>query len=363
MEPQTLGGQSVYSENSSPKNNNKYYLGLLFLILVAVGAYFIYSNLTSKKKITGLEVAKKINIFIDTTIQSNGGMSAGVACNSKLKSCAQPVEVDDFQPHLGQAIYSYYLLGLSTGDQTYRDKADKAMDYVLDKCKTNVQMCAWNFFPLAKYYFDTKENIYLNAMLKPAGEFLALTDEDVITQNVGHKLASLYKATGDEIYKKRLLTIADKELSNWSNKKDLGPVVSTQTIWSIFLPAYDLTKDSKYLTVSESFFDGFVLAEHFSEFLYVDHIVKGVDALITLSEISEKGTVYKKQAHNALQGILDNFWDTPEAKKINGDYGILEKPEAKSNKDIVLKKTINNGWASKSFTRLAEDEFILPTND
>ncbi|MEQ1500342.1 MAG: hypothetical protein ABL917_03160 [Parcubacteria group bacterium] len=356
MEPQNIDS-SVLEKSKFNKSYLKYFLILLVACIVF---YFVFAPLF-QKKYTGLEVAVKINSFLDKSLLKNGGMIAGFGCSKVTKECSEIVPINNNQPHLGQAIYSYYLLGQVTGDASYRAKSDKAMDFVLESCKTNVEMCAWNFFPMSRYYFDTKENKYLIGMLAPSVQFLRMNSDFVIDQNVGHKLGSLYKATNDEKYKTKLLEVANGELAKWPYGPEVHSGRSIQVIWSVFLPAYEITKDKKYLVASENYFNTFDLSKNFYRFLFLDPIVKGADALITLSEISEKGAFYKEQAHSTLQLLIDTYWDSPENVKVSGDYGFIEMPE-RGKENVVWKKTITNGWISKSFIRLPNDKFNLPKN-
>ncbi len=360
MDPQVLNVPNVSSDFNAPKSNKKPLASLILLIIVAILGWVVYVLFFSSPKITGLEVAVKISSFLDETLEVDGGMTSGMFCNKNTKVCSDIKTQTSDQPHLGQAIYSYYLLGRITEDSSYREKADKTMDFVIKKCASeSVAMCAWNFFPLARYYFDTKENKYLIAMETPAELFLKLSDEDLILQNTGHKLASLYKATEREEYKTRLLSVANQELSSWPPNPNSPQGRSIQVVWSVFLPAYDITKDEKYLNASKEFFDNFKLNENFSKFLYLDPVVKGVDALITLNEITEKAS-YKKDAQRSLQELLNKYWDNPENLKATGDYGFVEMPEKEVPPVLTVKKTITNGWISKSFIRLSKEKFILP---
>lgn len=345
------------SQILKPNGSNMFLRSILFVLVVLVvgfGGFVIYTKYKNAPvKLSGLEVALKTVSFIDKTLQPDGGMSAGFGCPPGSLTC-DSLKIDENQPHLGQAIYGYYSLAKASGDQSFRTKSDLAINFVLDKCKTNVQMCAWNYFPLSRYYFDTKEEKYLAGMLKPAQGFLDMSHENIIAQNAGHKLASLYLATGDDKYKVRLLEIADKELSNWPNKS----AYSIQVVWSVFVPAYNITKDKKYLTASEQFFDNYNLADNIDKIEPIQTILKGADALLGLADISEKGTEYRVQAHEVLQKVLDKFWDNPENLKVNGDYGFLEI--LPKDKHIRFKMTINNGWLVKLFTILAKEKFVLP---
>lgn len=329
------------------------YVVLILAILAGLAYYFLVAN-KGPQTITGLEVATKTASFLDKTITESGGMLAGFGCFYAIGGNCEPYGISETQPHLGQAIYGYYSLARVANDQSYRLKADRAMNYVMESCQTNVQMCAWNFFPLARYYFDTNEERYRESMLRPAEEFLVMSHEDIVIQNAGHKLASLYKATSDERYRTRLVAVADRELANW-NPNQSGS--SIQAIWSIFLPAYDITSDEKYLAISRTFFDSYNLADNYNQLTPTQAILKGADALLVFAEITGE-RAYRLQAKNVLQKALNALWDNPENPKVNGDYGFFElNPEGRR---IVFKQTLNNGWFVKLFTILADEKFELP---
>lgn len=360
MEPQNIQPQSPQNlapPISEPRRMNKPLLFIVFiLIAVAIGfGYFIFKD-TPRPQITGLEVASSTSLFLDKTLEADGGMAGGFSCPASADKCHK-YGVSQDQPHLGQAIYAYYLLAQATGDESYRTKADRAMNFVLDKCQTNVEMCTWNFFPLARYYLDTKEEKYLRGMLVPSEQFLAMSDKNVIAQNVGHKLASLYQATGDERYKTRLLAVAD---AIPFEEQDIYPISFVQEVWSVYLPAYAITNDEKYLNASERYFDHFYWQENITGFPFTDLINKSIDSLLTLSEISSRGAIYKGYAHDLLQKTMDEYWDTPENLIESGDYGffdVQDDPRAK------FKKTLSNGWLMKSYIRIGDEKFNLPTKN
>ena len=272
-------------------------------------------------------------------------------------------------PHLGQAIYSYALLAKATGDQTFKGKADRAINYVLDGCDTDVRMCEWNFFPLAQYYQETKEDKYLTrGMLRPAEGFLMAHPQALINTNAGHKLASLYQATGDERFKNKLLELAESELKPES-ASNIPEAYSyaIQVVWSIYIPAYNITQDPKYLTAAKSFFERFDVVQNIDKFKTIQTAsigVKAADALIALSGLdNEKKVAYRSQAHVVLQNILDNQWDTPERKIFNGDYGLIDEawsPSNSSNENMIHKPTLFNGWVMKLLILLGSEMFQAP---
>ncbi|MFZ2484425.1 MAG: hypothetical protein WAW81_00560 [Minisyncoccia bacterium] len=364
MEPQSPQVQNTPSQNintqypaphPAPQHNKPLFLILIALVIV-VGALG-YVTFFSEPKITGLEVAIKTTSFLDKTLQSDGSMTAGFVCDMATDQC-NPIVLNPNQPDLSQAIYGYYELAKVMDNQSYRAKSDQAIDFVLDKCRTNFHMCDRNVSPIASYYLDTKDKKYLDATYSSAKKLLVLSNQDLVSQDVGPNLAILYRATGDDRYKKRLIDVANEELLSWPRGRDRLEY-SLRVVWSVFIPAYTVTNDQKYLIASENFFDNFNLAENFDLSLVTpESIIKGVEALLSLSKMSDHGSVYKAKAHAALQEVLNQFWDNPENPKLNGDYG-FGYASGTSNK--YFKIALYNGWLIKLFAVMADEKFNLPT--
>lgn len=363
MEPSDTQSQPV----ESSKSKMPIFSSLLFLVIIAVAGYFF---LIAKPKISGLEVAEKTASFLSKTFLPDGRMLGGFKCDpSEVEKCT-PYEVSPVQPHVGQAIYSFFNLAEVTGNQWYREKSDKAINSVLDRCDKDKKICEWNYFPLAHYYEKTKEEKYLTrGMLPPSEQFLTMPTYDAIIGNVGHKLASLYNATGDIRFKNRLIEIADEEIAK-GNSTD--PFVSMSAVWSVYLPLYKITNNLKYLIAAEDFFDTHEIMretnfEPFKNLGITQVSLKGVDGLLGLAEISKKKEAYRAQAHTVLQEAIYKLWDTPEALKFDGDYGFLDTPLpddlstiSEANDNRPHKSTLLNGWMTKLFTLMKDDKFELP---
>lgn len=332
---------------------NRLIIILVFLAVITIGWWYI---LFRTPQITGLEAALRTATFLDKNLLLDGSMLYGFRCVLSTNQC-ELMKSREGPPQLSQAIDGYYMLAKATGDKSYLKKADRAMNFVLKKCQTNVETCVWNFSPLARYYFDTKDDKYLRGMLHPAEQFLIMSNTDIINQSVGHKLASLYEATGDIRYKNRLLAIADEELLSWPRGQDWSRY-SIQVAWSVFVPAYTVTHDQKYLTASENFFNSFDLAGNFGKLDFDESVVRGADALLSLADMSDRGAVYRAQAQAVLQEAIVQLWDNPQNPKINGDYGFLDTTA--SDRRIRFKMTLTNGWFMKLFTSMADEKFNLP---
>ena len=329
---------------------------IILMALLAVLAVGLWYSFFRTPKITGLEVAIKTSSFLDKTFQTDGSMISGFVCQMGTGIC-NPMVVNANRPDLSEVINGYYELAKASGDGSYRAKSDQIIDFVLNECRTNFHMCDWNISPIVGYYLDTKDKKYLDAIFSSAKKLLVLSNQDLIDQNAGNGIALLYQATGDERYKKRLSEAADEELLNWPRSQEQFEY-SIRVIWSIFIPAYAGTKDQKYLAASEQFFDNFNLRENFDlNRLSLESIIKGTDALMNLSEMSDHGAVYKTQAHAVLQEALNQSWDSPENLKLNGDYGFGYATTKYNN---YVKKFLYNGWLIKLFAMMADEKFNLP---
>ena len=330
---------------------------LIFLLLTAIIVVGLWYSFFRTSQITGLEVALKTSTFLDKTISSDGLMVAGFLCQMGTGVC-NPMPINLNQPNLSEMVYGYYELARVSGDESYLAKSDQVMDSILYKCRTSFQMCDWNISPIASYYLDTNDKRYLDATFSSAKKLLSLSNKDLIDQNAGRSLALLYQATQDERYKKRLLGAADKELLSWPQDRDRFEY-SMRVVWAIFVPAYEVSNDPKYLLASEQFFDSFNLGENFDlDSMPLESILEGVDALLSLSEMSDRGEVYKTQAHVVLQEALNQSWDNPVNLKLNGDYGfgyLMAKDQS------YVKRTLHNGWFIKLFAMMADETFNLHT--
>jgi hypothetical protein len=340
-------------------SNSRNYLPILAVLVIAMAALGYF--LTRPPKITGLEVALKTASFLDKNFPLNGDILGGYFCEKELPEC-KPVKLSTTQPHVGQAIFSYFMLAEASGIQSYRQTADRALDWVLDACETNVKMCEWNFFPLVQYYEKTGQDKYLKGMLRSAEGFLTMTNEDIVKNNVGHKLASLYNATGDARFRNRLFEVADEELRTPPLEGFIDTFIDIQVAWSIYVPLYRVSGQQQYLKAAEEVFDNFNVAENLDQFNSPELIpdaVKAGDVLLSLAELSKNGKEYKKQAHDLVQEIMLRLWDTPENLKFNGDYGFGDSLADDSH---TYKPALLNGWLIKLFVLMKDEKFVVPTN-
>ncbi|HEV8601133.1 MAG TPA: hypothetical protein VGQ87_00860 [Patescibacteria group bacterium] len=345
------------SRNINKSSGSNFIVVILAVIIAVLGYFFLKSGpktVPPPPQISGLEIASKTIGFLNKTLQPDGSFLYGYSCDKSI--AAKCVLSPNKPPHSGQGILAYYFLAKATGDQSLRNKADLSINYMLNQCAIDVQFCEWNYFPIYEYYKDTGEQKYLEGMKKPAEGFLIMADKDVIANNVGLKLGWLFDATKDVRYKNRLLAIADAELKKFpgDSKQFLYPI---QVAWSIFLPSYNITKDQKYLSAMEKFFDDLNVPDNLQKFKDATSVAKAADVLFSLSAISDRGKIYKAQAHKVLQELLFQLWDTPQNLKFDGDYGFIDNL---ADADKADKSMLFNGGLLQAYLRFGTGKFEEP---
>ena len=217
-------------------------------------------------------------------------------------------------------------------------------------------------------FLEKNQTLILRSTVSPrTTEYVKLFINDIKGIEVGKnfflafcftssRLASLFTVTNDSRYKDRLVKIADKEIIGY-NGQATYPIRNIQLAWSIYVPAYNITKDRKYLAAAERVFDNFDVAAYFSE-NWSASAVKAGDVLLSLADISEKGSRYKKQARDLLQLIIDERWDTPESTKFTGDYGFVDAFAVEDKP--ASKASLFNGWLLKLFVLMKDEKFKQP---
>lgn len=326
---------------------------LAAIAIVAIGGYVFFR--LSSPRITGLEVALKTASFLDKTLQPDGSFTSGFICGDSIPGKCEPA--NDTPVHTGQAILAYYFLAEATDDQSFMVKADKAMNFVLDRCESDLEFCEWNYFSITQYYEDTQEDKYLQAMLRPAEKFLSMLNEEAVLSQVGTKLAGLFNATGDVRYKNRLLEIADLELLTQANNTGRADY-NMQLAWSVYLPAYQISNDQKYLAVAEEFFGNLKAVENLDKFDQAYSMSKAASVLLDLEEVTGK-EIYRLQAHTIMQEVLLQFWDTSENPKFTGDYGFVDSSDTRLEPGQSTKYMLFSGGIMQQFIKLKSEKFKL----
>lgn len=349
MEPQI-------STSTEPSRQHKRFtivLAIIALVLILIIAQLFLPKFSlfgiGGERITGLEIAEKAITFIDKTYQEDGSFISGFACDDSFEEKCKMVV--DLPEHTGQGIGAYYGLAKATGNPVYKEKADKAINTVMEKCKTNLQFCELNYFPFYQYYKDTNDQKYLDAGMLPVAQGILLkSDQDTIVTQAGIKLEWLYEITGEDKYKNKLLEVADnniKSLTESPNATDYN----MQLVWSVFIPAYKATRDQKYLDFINDFVAKLDIEKNPDFFIQPYSMTKASNVLLDLYDAT--GDVqYKNRAHAIMQKVLTDLWDSPEHTLFTGDYGFINTSE--SSKFMIF-----NGGIINQFMRLKDEKFEI----
>ncbi|OGM96255.1 MAG: hypothetical protein A3B86_03890 [Candidatus Yanofskybacteria bacterium RIFCSPHIGHO2_02_FULL_38_22b] len=329
--------------------------------------------ITQEPQITGLEIALKSATFLDKLIRPDGTVLGAVICNERTEKCPPEGYKENYLNIIpspfpfDQVINAYLLLEETTGNKSYREKAEQAINYILDRCNDETDFCKLNFSSIAQYYDKTGDQKYFSAMLSLADNFLSESDEAIVFEGTGQNLALLFNATGDARYKNRLLKVADAELNRPLYQTENADYI-IRAVWYLYLPAHQVSKEAKYLTVAETIVNDLLKQGRVSE-IFEDQInaIITADSLLALADLRGNGE-YRTQAHNILQDLLDSVWDTPENIKYRGDYGFiytLTRDRTLTAAEIQQKPGLFNYWKVfngrivKLFTLMKDDNFDL----
>lgn len=355
-------------------NSNKKIIYIAAAIVIAVFlGYLVFTSLKgggpkAEVKLTGLALSQKIAKFLSSSQNLDGSFQLSYNCSPSLDKRCEP-KPPEGPLHGGQIILAFYDIFKATGDETYRKKADLGMKFVMERCPQEAKMCQWHFFPLYVYYRDTKEQRYLEGMLKVADELLGEKSfNDFVDTNTGVKLAMLYETTGDTKYRDRLEQTA-KEALNLNDGKILEKndnriiyeglrgleirARAMSTVWSVLLPAYKVTGKPEYLETARDFFNRAAVSSHAQFYARGIHgtpsLIRAIEALAELSELDkESGERYLKEARAITQTLITGQLDSAETPKFTGDYGFLIVPGIDSN----TKETLYSGWLARLLVRI-----------
>jgi hypothetical protein len=369
-QPEQSSGESGASRES--KSTASY----LWILVAIVAGVIVAWQLVPKVEpmvVTGTEVARESANFLDMSLKEDGSWRLLFSCEQFLEEKCREGFVDG-PVHTGQSILAYYYLAEEEGDQSYRQKADRAMDYVLAQCELNNDHCQWNFFPLFVYFMETGDEQYLEGMLNVSETFL---EEDsgnaFMNGNMGVKLMMLFEATGESVYSDRLEEMARKILEEDRLGFDSEDFVvymegdfevksrDVSRIWSAYLPAYKVIGDDVYLIEAEDFFNNADVAKNMSIYRgnYGDlTILKGLESLLDIIDIGESDSEYLDKYRTQAQVIGENLltrWDTPEHQIFNGDYGFLVEEDFES----ANKSALRNGWLAQLYLRMGDEMFDI----
>jgi hypothetical protein len=339
------------------KSKKTIVLGIVSVIfLAALGYFFLKPDaLQPVPKASGLEIATQTVNFLDKLLQQNGGFFNGYKCKAGNCVVATTEAISTYP-----ATLAFYELSKATGDQSLETKAMNAMNYSFDACKANVTLCERNFVAISKLYEITKDRKYLDeGLLRSSEEYLAAPVDEVSTQNTGQKLALLYDATGDKRYYDRLIEVAN-ELLDLNEDQDPAVFQHTtpteiQNAWSVYLPAYRISKDSVYLSQVKTLYDNIVYSEMEQYGNAVSVVLKIMENLIDVSEITGEAK-YKAKAVELLQNTVYYLSDNPSNKKFTGDFGFIDNYKKMPEYDKVV---IYNGWLARLYLRMPSEQFKL----
>lgn len=332
--------------------------------------------------LSGLEIAQRTAKFLDSTIKPDDTFHLLYNCHVESKDCALATNAE--QVRNGQVILAYKDLFQETQDQSYKQKADKAMDSILKACQENDDYCIWNFFALYEYYKETNDQRYKSAMLKVADKGLEPGKPLIsyLNLNAGNKIAILYDITGDKKYKEQLEKMAQDTLSGALDNATDNPVIlkmstdsgefpirkkSLHIMWDFYLPAYKVSGNSVYLQPIKEFFDNVHTPTQVSILFQAvtnSDLDEIAELALALSEDFTDGSIptddiekYRLRARTILESLLV-FWDTPEHTLYTGDYGFLSSVLARN---VTIKETLINGWQMRLFLKMKTQQFTVPT--
>lgn len=393
-----LPGQPAQPQSTQTHSNKNrvifYFLGgVILLALIILASTFEYKHFqlsqrpkvavtkqpsltpSSKPKqqpITGLEVAKKVVLFLDKQITSAGNFNEVISCKA-VNSCAPLVQ----EPLTNSYIILFYReLAQKTNDSSYKNKADKAVEFWTKKCEAATptdKVCIRNIFSLAEYYKDSGNERYLKAI--PINQVLTLPADTLQAEIDVHKtkkLATLYEITKDKKYLDQAETVVKALTADQVNNDKVNPPLYKEGDFTVreysfdivnfeYLPLYEITKDPTYLKAAEEILDRAKVTSHME--VLIAHNGKRwpilLDILNSLLDIarldSSKSSDYTNQAHIIAQQLIDTFWDTPESKKFTGDFGFL----GPISSWVGTKDTAVNGWLGSQFLKMADEKFKL----
>lgn len=335
---------------------------VLVLILILL-SLFISRSATQEKSqpkktsapsvpatLTGLEVAEKIAIFLKKAKRGDGSFYLRYRCSPTIQDICV-VQMDEGPS--GQITIAFLELYKKTQDLEYKLLADSAIAYQLAACQRIVKECERAMTAFAAYYVDTKEARYRNAMMRV--EKHVLSEKELggnLANNDGGKLELLYKVTGEEKYRNRLVQIADRFLAGEFKGEGAQPFITAY----VYLPAYRVTNDSRYLAAAKDLITKANLPANLSEFEQKENsyaLVVGLDSLITLSQTD---SAFADDAKKVGEFLLRTLWDTPQNKKFNADYGFVH---FFGKKEPNAKYTVNNGWLAFLYATMGEERFTL----
>ncbi|MBY0328690.1 hypothetical protein K2Q02_01190 [Patescibacteria group bacterium] len=322
-----------------------------------------------EKTQSGGEISRFITDFVNTSVRIDdvGKMTALVECNIVTNTCAPGSDIEE-PPYL-----SFVIMSLKdSGNSEHSKKADDLMEAVMGRCVEDVRYCDRNTFALFSYYQSTNDERYKEALLRLEDDLLKeKTPYVLVAQNIPAKWYLLYKVTEREEYKKNLLELADRFINNSFSEVIGMPEIyreadfvvyrsMPETVWSVMVPAYELSGDKKYLEYIKAFYKNAKIENHIVDIWNApggaSDVIKSVEALIQLSVLdSESAGEHRALARTLLETVLRYYWDTPDRVIVNGDFGVFTEN---------MGKRINlQGWLAVLMEDLKEESFSVYTKN
>jgi hypothetical protein len=357
-------------------------VGVIFLILALIVVQFRGSreepstitqpevpvNAIREFRISASAAASELTKFVESTINEKTGLFyVGYECDRVAGACV--VDESTSTPHFGYSIMS--LAREQAKSPHLKEKADKMISTVVERCQTDREYCEWNFFPLYEYYTATGEQKYLDAMVS-VGEYLLGQEgqEGLYGSNIPVKWWRLYELTGDQRYRDALLRVANEVLSTNMSflVNDSKAIYETpemtvyedmfEVVWAMMYPAYKVSGDTRYLAYAHDYIEKSNIIDNWSKVWLSDGrpgsltIVKVMETMLWLSQSDQKyQELYTQQLVLLSEQVLASFWDHPERKMINADYGIMTRRNYKT--------TNTNAWYAVVLKDLGERELVI----
>lgn len=347
-------------------SRKKLVIGTLFVLILLLIIFSLFQSKNSKqtvkpkttgqtKQITtlsGLEVAEKIAIFLKKAKRGDGSFYLRYRCSPTIQDiCVVQME----EGPSGQITIAFLELFKKTQTLEYKLIADGAIAYQLAACQKDTKECERAMKAFGQYHTDTNDKRYKDAVLKAAQN--VLKEKPLgghLANNDGGKLEYLHKVTGEETYRNTLIGLADRFLSGefQGQASDVDFFISDY----VYLPAYRVTNDTRYLEAAKAVFTKANLSSTVSQFSQTENsyaLVVALDALVTLAQ---SDVAFADDAKAVGEFLLRTLWDNPQNKKFVADFGFVHYFE---KRDPNFKSTVNNAWLALSFAKMEKESFTL----
>lgn len=350
-------------------------IAVLLILFVYQKSDTLNDDLVENVTVTGTSVASNVAKFIENAQKTDGGFVSRYQCEgSECIELANNVDV----PPTGYSITGLLMGAILSNNPEMRSNSDIAIDNVLRKCENDLRVCERNFYALQTYYEITGDNKYKEAIIN-TGEYImdtmeSNTTESLLYKNTYKKLEYLYKLTDDEAYKETVLSTTNEWLSEWPSNVE-GQVIYENsgypvmyhmpiTVNGLFLPAYRLSGDKKYLNAATNFFDQASIAENLNELWWEGGMIfmlNSVEGLMALDLVISEDIIgtYGSEARIIIGEIIGWQYDSPDRPLYNSDHGIRTGILDTEPLPGVNYKNVNlNGWF---ITALEESGFVNHT--